>query len=129
MGVAELSEEFLEPSLDALGEEIRLAVLDFSASWCGPCKRQDPVFKRLARSFCEKSPDEPVSFLVVDVDKNQPLARSRRVKSVPTTLILAKEDGLLWGESWREKARFTGVVPYPTLMEAVDERVDELDGS
>lgn len=127
--MTELAEDFLEPSLDALQDDVRLAVIDFSATWCGPCKRQDPVFKRLARSFGEEAPDLPVRFLIVDVDKNQPLARSRRVKSVPTTLILAKEEGLLWGESWREKARFTGVVPYPTLMDAVRERVAQLNGS
>lgn len=125
--MAEFAEDFLEPSLEALPDEVRLAVVDFSASWCGPCKRQDPMFKRLARAFCDEAPDEPVRFLLVDVDKNQPLARSRHVKSVPTTLILAKEDGLLWGQSWREKARFTGVVPYPTLKEAVDERLDDID--
>lgn len=125
--MAHLAEDFLEPSLDALENGIRLAVVDFSATWCGPCKRQDPVFKRLARSVCEEAPDEPVAFLIADVDKNQALAREQRVKSVPTTLILAKEKGLLWGESWREKARFTGIVPYPKLMSEVEEQLDGLD--
>lgn len=122
--MAHLEEAFLEPSLDALEDDIRLAVLDFSATWCGPCKRQDPVFRRMARTVCEEDPDAPIAFLVVDVDRNQALARRQRVKSVPTTLILAEEEGLLWGTSWREKARFTGIVPYPRLLEAVHERLD-----
>lgn len=117
--MARLHEEFAEPSLEALEDGIELVVADFGASWCGPCKRQDPVFKRVAETICDQAPDDPVVFLMVDVDRNQPLARDQRVKSVPTTVILRKEDGLLWGTSWREKARFTGIVPYPKLLDEV----------
>lgn len=122
--MAHLAENYLEPSLDALRDGVDVAVVDFSASWCGPCKRQDPVFKRMAKTICEAHPDEPVAFLIVDVDRNQALAGEQRVKSVPTTLILRKEEGLLWGKGWREKARFTGIVPYPKLLEEVSSRLD-----
>lgn len=122
--MARLHEEFAEPSLDALGDGIEVVVADFGASWCGPCKRQDPVFKRVAETICDEAPDDPVVFLMVDVDRNQPLAREQRVKSVPTTVILRKEDGLLWGTSWREKARFTGIVPYPKLLDEVSSYLD-----
>lgn len=126
--MARLHEEFAEPTLDALGDGIELVVADFGASWCGPCKRQDPVFKRVAETVCEEAPDDPVVFLMVDVDRNQPLAREQRVKSVPTTVILRKEDGLLWGTSWREKARFTGIVPYPKLLDEVSGYLDPAEG-
>lgn len=126
--MARLDEEFAEPSLDALEDGIELVVADFGASWCGPCKRQDPVFKRVAETICEETPDDPVAFLMVDVDRNQPLAREQRVKSVPTTVILRKEDGLLWGTSWREKARFTGIVPYPKLLDEVSGYLNPPDG-
>lgn len=124
--VARFVEDLTEPDLDALGEELELVVLNFRASWCGPCKRQDPVFARASRTVCEETPEAPVVLANVDVDRNQALATDRRVKSVPTTLILAKEDGLLWGTSWREKARFQGVVPYQKLLDEIEEQLSGL---
>jgi thioredoxin 1 len=38
-------------------------VIDFSASWCGPCKMMEPVFKEMAGRFTD------VAFLKVDVDE------------------------------------------------------------
>lgn len=125
--MAELLDSYAEPNLDALGEGTRLAVINFSATWCGPCRRQDPLFERVADTVLEEHPQAPVAFLVVDVDENGPLASKRRVKSVPTTLIVAKQPGFLWGETWREKARFTGVIPYPRLLEKVREHLDALE--
>lgn len=116
---------FEEPSLDALDEGVRVAAVDFSASWCSPCRRQDPLFERVAEGFLEDRPDAPVAFLVVDVDANTELSSRRRVKSVPTTLVLRRESGLVFGEGWREKARFQGVTPYPILVEAIEEQLDD----
>ncbi len=122
--MAELFESFTEPSLDGLDEEIRVAVINFTATWCGPCRRQDPLFERVAGTVLEEDPEEPVAFLNVDIDENGALATRRRVKSVPTTLILVKEEALFWGEAWREKARFTGVIPYPKLLGEVRDRFE-----
>lgn len=117
-------EGYGEGSLDALDEAFEVAAIDFSATWCGPCRRQDPVFKRVARAFLDERPDAPVAFLLVDIDENGELARRRTVRSVPTTIVLAREERLIFGEGWRERARFSGVVPYPRLVEAVEEQLD-----
>lgn len=114
-------------TLDELEDDVRVAVVDVSASWCAPCRRQDPVFERVADAVLEERPDAPVAFLLVDVDENGALARQRRVKSVPTTLILTRESALLLGEAWREARRFKGVTPYPVLAKAVEEALDEVE--
>ncbi|XP_008166974.1 thioredoxin [Chrysemys picta bellii] len=56
----------------------KLVVVDFSATWCGPCKMIKPFF----HSLCEKFPD--VVFLEVDVDDAQEVASECAVQCMPT---------------------------------------------
>ncbi|XP_001509068.1 thioredoxin-like [Ornithorhynchus anatinus] len=56
----------------------KLVVVDFSATWCGPCKMIKPFF----HSLSEKDPD--VVFLEVDVDDCQDVASQCEVKCMPT---------------------------------------------
>ncbi|XP_006118910.1 thioredoxin [Pelodiscus sinensis] len=56
----------------------KLVVVDFSATWCGPCKMIKPFF----HSLCEKYPD--VVFLEVDVDDAQDVASHCGVQCMPT---------------------------------------------
>ena len=124
--MAAIEEQFASESLDALDDNVQLAVIDFWATWCGPCKRYSPVFQRLARDVRRNQGDAPVTFLSVDVDRNQVLARTHRVKAVPTTVIARREKGLLGGKRWKEKVRLSGVVPYPKLAAAVQAQLDAL---
>ena len=49
-------------------QESKLAVVDFSATWCGPCKMLAPVFHELAEEITD------VDFFNADVDENRELA-------------------------------------------------------
>ena len=68
-------------------------LVDFYATWCGPCKMQAPVLEQLK----EKGGDRAV-ILKVDVDKNQELAQKYMVQSIPT-LIMFKNGQPGWRES------------------------------
>ena len=68
-------------------------LVDFFATWCGPCKAMTPVLKDLAKDMGEE-----VKILKVDVDKNQATAQKFKVRGVPT-LILFKEGKILWQQS------------------------------
>jgi len=56
----------------------KLVVVDFTATWCGPCQRIAPVFVKLA----EEMPD--VVFVKVDVDENDETAGACGIQSMPT---------------------------------------------
>lgn len=57
------------------------ALVDFYATWCGPCKMMTPVLEELSNSRSE------VKIAKVDVDKLQSLAQKYGVMSIPTLLL------------------------------------------
>lgn len=59
-----------------------VAVADFSATWCGPCKMMAPVFHTVADEL-----NDEVDFFSVDVDENPGLAAANKVFSVPTLIL------------------------------------------
>jgi len=62
--------------------ESRLVVLDFSAVWCGPCQRIEPVYQELAEEYGDNA-----LLLKVDVDDLPELAAQLGVSSMPTFLF------------------------------------------
>ncbi|KAM7514109.1 hypothetical protein LguiA_003692 [Lonicera macranthoides] len=65
-------------------ESKKLVVVDFTASWCGPCRLLNPILVE----FAKKMPN--VVFLKVDVDELESVAEEWKVEAMPT-LILLKE--------------------------------------
>ncbi|KAL5198296.1 hypothetical protein ABZP36_001808 [Zizania latifolia] len=59
----------------------KLVVIDFSASWCQPCKMIEPVFKEMAGRFTD------AVFLKIDVDELAEVARTWRVQAMPTFVL------------------------------------------
>lgn len=62
------------------------AVIDFYATWCGPCKMMAPVVETLAGEYEGK-----VDFYKVDVDREQRLAALFGVRSIPTFVFIPRE--------------------------------------
>lgn len=61
----------------------RPAVVDFYATWCGPCKMTAPVVEKLAGKYAGK-----VDFYKVDIDEEQELASVFGIQSIPTFLFV-----------------------------------------
>ncbi|MDO5521614.1 MAG: thioredoxin [bacterium] len=60
-----------------------LAIIDFSASWCGPCKMLAPVLEQIADELEGKA-----KFYNVDVDENPDLAMEYGIRNIPALIIL-----------------------------------------
>ena len=61
-----------------------IAVIDFFATWCGPCRMLAPVMENVANELTD------IAFYKIDVDENQSLAGSFGISSIPC-LILFKD--------------------------------------
>lgn len=71
-------------------KESKPTLVDFFATWCGPCKMMHPILEKLK----EKVGDS-VSIIKIDVDRNQELSAQFGVQSVPT-LIIFKDGEVKW---------------------------------
>ncbi len=71
----------------------QLTLVDFYATWCGPCRTMHPVLEQLKEQL-----GEHIRIIKLDVDKNQNLSMSYRVQSVPT-LMLFRHGEILWRQS------------------------------
>lgn len=65
-------------------------LVDFFATWCGPCKAMEPVVKDVAKSVEGK-----VRVVKVDIDKQRQIASQYNVSAVPTFMIF-KNGNVIW---------------------------------
>lgn len=102
MAVLHLNEEGFQKLLDS-GEPM---LVDFWASWCGPCKMLAPVIEELAVQY-----DGKVAVGKVDVDENQELAMKYGVMNIPTVLMLQKGN---------EVDRLVGLMPKERFVQMIE---------
>lgn len=82
----------MEKFNDIINSE-NLTLVDFFATWCGPCKQMHPVLEQLKQEF-----GDSIRIVKLDVDKNDALAAAYRIQSVPT-LMLFRSGHVVWRQS------------------------------
>ena len=88
-------------------EGSRPAIVDFYATWCGPCKALHPVLEELSKEYSGK-----VDIYQIDVDKEKELAAAFGIRSIPTLLMIPM----------KEEPRISqGALPKDQLKKAIDE--------
>lgn len=68
-------------------------LIDFFATWCGPCQTMSPILKQLKDELGEQ-----VKIIKIDVDKNQVIAQKFQVRGVPT-FMLYKNGKQVWKQA------------------------------
>ncbi len=101
MGVTTLTESNFEAEVI---KSDRPVLIDFWASWCGPCRMLSPLVDELAEEHKE------IKFCKVNVDDEEVLAKNFGIMSIPTLVVY--KDGKL-------KARQTGAVPKEAILELI----------
>jgi thioredoxin 1 len=84
-------------------------LVDFFATWCGPCKTMAPILEQVKQKV-----GTDATIIKIDVDRNPAAASAYQVQGVPT-LILFKKGKVLWRQS--------GVVPANNLEQVIKQNV------
>lgn len=75
----------------------KVVVMDFFATWCGPCKMLTPIFESLSQEMGDE-----VDFAKVDIDRSLEVAQEYKIVSVPTMIIF---------KNGKEVQRIVGFAP------------------
>ncbi len=94
-----------EGHLDSLLAQEAMLVVDFTASWCGPCKLVVPLMDQLAEEFGER-----IKVLKLDLDANKAVAKRFGIRSIPAVVVFKH------GEV---KETLVGVKPYEEFSQTV----------
>jgi thioredoxin 1 len=95
-----------EAEFDTLLSTEDVVVVDFTATWCGPCRLVAPLMEQLAEEYEGK-----LKVVKVDVDSNKPIFRRFGLRSIPAVLIFKNSELI---------DTIVGVSPYERFTGAVD---------
>lgn len=99
-----------ENEFDTLLTQEEVLVVDFTATWCGPCRLVSPLMDQLAEEYKDR-----VKVVKVDVDNNKPIFKRFGLRSIPAVLMF--KDGEL-------VEKIVGVSPYEQFSTAVEKLVE-----
>jgi thioredoxin 1 len=86
-------------------------LVDFTATWCGPCKMMKPVLEQLHQQMGDK-----IRIIKIDIDQSPAAANAYQVQSVPT-LVLFQNGKILWRQS--------GVIPALQLEKTIAQHITQ----
>ena len=78
------------PQADSKKKGDKMVVIDFFATWCGPCKAMAPAMEKMEKKYGDK-----IEFRKVDVDQDPELAQQYQIEGVPTLVILSSKGDVL----------------------------------
>jgi thioredoxin len=93
----------------ALVQDDKLLVVDFFATWCGPCKKLSPTLDEVSEEFGDR-----VNIVKVDVDESEDLAMTYGIRSVPTVLFFKKG---------QQVDKFVGALPKSEIVSKIENQL------
>ncbi len=106
---AKTEEKIIEVTSRNFEEEVikseKPVIIDFYATWCGPCKILSPMVEEVARE------NENVKFVKIDIDNIKDITLEYQVKSIPTLLLI---------QNGEEKDRIVGIVDKNQILDFIE---------
>lgn len=87
-----------------------LVMVDFTATWCGPCRKVAPLLEQLATEY-----EDRIKVVKVDVDQNKVNAKKFGIKSIPAVLMF---------KSGELVETLVGIKPYESFSQAVESHIN-----
>ena len=84
-------------------------IIDYTATWCGPCRVIAPLMDRLAEEYAGRA-----KVVKIDIDRNKENTKKFGVRSIPAVLIFKQGEVV---------ERLVGVAPYETFSEALEKHL------
>lgn len=88
----------------------KVVLVDFGATWCGPCKAMEPIIKEMIKKY-----EGRATILEINIDDQRALATDYMVQSIPTLILFT--DG-------QEVKRFVGLQPVATIEQSLNEALE-----
>ena len=92
-----MPEELTPEKMDDVSNSDETWVVDFWASWCGPCKKLAPIYEEVSEEL------EDVNFGKVNMEEHSDLATKYQVSALPTLLIIKGGDIVAKNEGFMDK--------------------------
>jgi thioredoxin 1 len=96
--------ELQNENFESIISTSKKCIVDFHATWCGPCKAMSPILESVENELGENL------IYKIDVDKNRELAEKYGIRSIPTFILF---------ENGQEKERKVGAVQKSYLIESL----------
>ena len=93
----------------ALVQDDKLLVVDFFATWCGPCNKLSPTLDEVSEEFGDR-----VNIVKVDVDESEDLAMTYGIRSVPTVLFF---------KNGQQVDKFVGALPKSEIVSKIENQL------
>ena len=93
--------------LENIINEGKSCIVDFFASWCGPCQMLGPVFEEVASN--EKYVNK-IQFIKIDIDKEDSLALDYNVEVVPTLVFIKEKNVIKKEEGYKSKEELENII-------------------